>query len=489
MLTGECDSIFKFKILAIEDIFELYNHFNHEIYYNGVTIPSYITHYKEKTEPLKVSNQKHDFMVKLVKNNDGGRHILADTIEETKQLFNLDFVCHNQSGVNQLSDFRKFFKQPLMSYLIKIETLLLIGGKLLNKTCYKLSKSYPFSNCLNINTKYMKFGDLRISSLPLETRLCFNIIVYSGTGESLTIGSAYMNLFNSNGELVQGEVEVSLWPFYSVDTKIVCNNDYNGYIKCDLQERTEINKEVDRKSQNNFMNFDIFKSPDHSENLENHNKDPNSKNKPSEFNDLENESEDKHSHGGKHLYGKKCKIYLQFEKFSNKMVYSLRDEKTMSALGHIPQQSIFEKMNEQALNNNKKGSSSMDSEDLIHIQQLLSSNPVEMKLSLDDKQVILRCREQLKHISSALSIFLQAIDWGDPEQVKIVLEILPKWAEPTIDEAVMLLDSRFPNEWCRYYVVTLLEKSSDKTLKIYLLQLVMALLYEPMMYNPLTEHL
>jgi hypothetical protein len=103
-------------------------------------------------------------------------------------------------------------------------------------------------------------------------------------------------------------------------------------------------------------------------------------------------------------------------------------------------------------------------ENLIEIKKLLKLNPLEIRFSDEVKKKILICRNYLKHIPGFLGIFLQAINWSEPEQIRTVFKILPEWESLKVEEAVTLLDSRFANEWVRYKCIKVLAKASDRTL-------------------------
>ena len=149
----------------------------------------------------------------------------------------------------------------------------MIGSEVLHPACHTITEAKPFSNNV-IFDKKIQINAIKISNLPLEARLCFNIVVYSGEGEKLTIGSAYLNLFDSNGHLCQGTQELSVWPFYKVSKRAICQNDYNGTI---------LTNQDDESSK----------------------------------------------------YTNRTKICVKMTKFAHKVVYSVRDNETMVNFGHI----------------------------------------------------------------------------------------------------------------------------------------------------------
>jgi phosphatidylinositol-4,5-bisphosphate 3-kinase len=88
------------------------------------------------------------------------------------------------------------------------------------------------------------------------------------------------------------------------------------------------------------------------------------------------------------------------------MHHSLREEKSMEAAG-------FPK-----LQRAKAWNITPKTEDLARLQKLLNVDPLERHLYTEsDKLALMICRNHYTSLSSALQIFLQAIDWSDPEQV------------------------------------------------------------------------
>lgn len=61
----------------------------------------------------------------------------------------------------------------------------------------------------------------------------------------------------------------------------------------------------------------------------------------------------------------------------------------------------------------------------------------------------------------ALTKFLKAVSWSDPREVRQVVELLPKWAEVDVDDAIEMLGPAFINATVRSYAVDRLRKSDD----------------------------
>jgi phosphatidylinositol-4,5-bisphosphate 3-kinase len=55
-------------------------------------------------------------------------------------------------------------------------------------------------------------------------------------------------------------------------------------------------------------------------------------------------------------------------------------------------------------------------ENFAHLQKILHTDPLKRDFFTDqDKNVLMICRNHYKALTSALQIFLYAIDWSDPE--------------------------------------------------------------------------
>ncbi len=67
--------------------------------------------------------------------------------------------------------------------------------------------------------------------------------------------------------------------------------------------------------------------------------------------------------------------------------------------------------------------------------------------------------------------------------------MLKEWAPLEPSEAIVLLDARYGDEAVRAYAVERVSKMSDDELSLYLLELTMALVYEPSHHSFLGEFL
>lgn len=108
---------------------------------------------------------------------------------------------------------------------------------------------------------------------------------------------------------------------------------------------------------------------------------------------------------------------------------------------------------------------------------ILSYEPTQ-DLTAEEKDVVWRFRYYLTREKRALTKFVKSVNWRDAGEAHQAVEILPKWTEIDVDDALELLGPTFDNSAVRSYAVDRLRKADDEELLLYLLQLVQALKYE-----------
>lgn len=78
--------------------------------------------------------------------------------------------------------FMLVYKLDFVPYLMSIRVGCYHGENLLTQWSQVESKAVPFSLQPRFNQE-IRFPGIRISSLPLESKLCFDIIIHSFTGQ------------------------------------------------------------------------------------------------------------------------------------------------------------------------------------------------------------------------------------------------------------------------------------------------------------------
>ncbi|KAL3436834.1 kinase-like domain-containing protein [Aspergillus tetrazonus] len=109
---------------------------------------------------------------------------------------------------------------------------------------------------------------------------------------------------------------------------------------------------------------------------------------------------------------------------------------------------------------------------------IITSYEPTQDLTAEEKDLVWRFRYYLTREKKALTKFVKSVNWRDVGEAHQAVEILPKWTEIDVDDALELLGPTFDNAAVRSYAVERLRKADDDELLLYLLQLVQALKYE-----------
>lgn len=108
---------------------------------------------------------------------------------------------------------------------------------------------------------------------------------------------------------------------------------------------------------------------------------------------------------------------------------------------------------------------------------IMSYEPTQ-DLTAEEKDLVWRFRFYLTREKRALTKFVKSVNWRDEGESRQAVEILPKWTDIDVDDALELLGPTFDNAAVRSYAVARLRQADDEELLLYLLQLVQALKYE-----------
>ncbi|KAL7275774.1 Phosphatidylinositol (PI) 3-kinase [Rhizina undulata] len=108
---------------------------------------------------------------------------------------------------------------------------------------------------------------------------------------------------------------------------------------------------------------------------------------------------------------------------------------------------------------------------------ILNYSPTQ-DLTGPEKDLLWKFRFYLTRDKRGLTKFLKSVSWADPAESKQAVQLLPKWVEVDVDDALELLGPNFVNPEVRAYAVDRLRKADDEELQLYLLQLVQALKFE-----------
>ncbi|KAK4660554.1 Phosphatidylinositol (PI) 3-kinase [Podospora pseudocomata] len=114
---------------------------------------------------------------------------------------------------------------------------------------------------------------------------------------------------------------------------------------------------------------------------------------------------------------------------------------------------------------------------------IMSYSPTHT-LSPEEKDLIWKFRYHLTRNKKALTKFVKSVNWLDHSESKQAVQVLGKWTDIDVDDALELLGPTFDNSAVRAFAVERLRKADDKELLLYLLQLVQALKYEHISTRP-----
>ncbi|CDW85366.1 phosphatidylinositol 3-and 4-kinase family protein [Stylonychia lemnae] len=175
------------------------------------------------------------------------------------------------------------------------------------------------------------------------------------------------------------------------------------------------------------------------------------------------------------------KLLIEFEGFNYPFYYSSRDEKKIDfyklSTNYEDREDKANLINVQVKN-----------QDLAKLKRYLNQNPLT---KFDDtvKRELFKCREHYQTHPQGLPIFLRSVQWNRPIQVNEVYKMLQNWALMKPEEAISLLDAKFPDERVRKYAVARISQLSDDDLALYMLQFSQALLFEEQHFSHLAEML
>lgn len=111
------------------------------------------------------------------------------------------------------------------------------------------------------------------------------------------------------------------------------------------------------------------------------------------------------------------------------------------------------------------------------LNSIMSYGPTQ-ELKPEEKDLVWRFRHHLSRDKRALTKFIKSVNWQDQGETRQAIDILPKWTEINVDDALELLGPTFDHPAVRTYAVNRLRKADDQELLLYLLQLVQALKFE-----------
>ena len=117
------------------------------------------------------------------------------------------------------------------------------------------------------------------------------------------------------------------------------------------------------------------------------------------------------------------------------------------------------------------------------LNTIMSYGPTQ-ELNAEEKDLVWKFRHHLTRDKRALTKFVKSVAWNDASEARQAVQLLPKWTEIDVDDALELLGPTFDNPAVRAYAVDRLREADDDELLLYLLQLVQALKFEKIPSEP-----
>ena len=125
-------------------------------------------------------------------------------------------------------------------------------------------------------------------------------------------------------------------------------------------------------------------------------------------------------------------------------------------------------------------------EKLKNINSLFKNDPFS-PISPEDKKKVLLCRDYLSTLPKGIDIFLRSINWFNPLEAYLGHLYLKRWVKLEPEDAIGLLDARFPDTQVRELAIKTLSNVTDDIIELYMLQLCQCLFYESNYLSPLAD--
>lgn len=277
--------------------------------------------------------------------------------------------------------------------------------------------------------KYPAKHEINWNRLPRETRVCFIVSGKEPEKEKAPpqrLGWATLNLIDEYGQMLHGKVNIRLWPFPSLHKK-------KGHGKVrDLSYE------------------------------------------PAFY--VRNTTRDNHSikRVDRNIIKRACVLQVHFPEFPMPVVAPLYED-----VKEISQGIVGGEVNIKDLPKHER-----------ELREKFISADALFEMNDEYRALVWKIRHSLVTKPSLLTKFLQSVKWGNPDCKAEAYRLLDLWAPPTDNLTAMeLVDARYADYRVREYAVRILRRLSDEELRLYLLQLVQAVKFEPYHDSPLKRFL
>lgn len=347
---------------------------------------------------------------------------------------------------------------------------------------------------------------LRFNDIPRTVQLCITIYDCGGPEKIIPIGGSTISLFNKNGLLRQGMMDLRIWPGQTADGG--SNGNHSGSSSSSVQvienNRTltpgkgpkgnrmhHLNKLTKKHRLNQLPKLDWLDRLTFSEIETICEKEK----RESTFMFLNVEFPVAEYSGIQYnilAYEKNSQDLLDLGNFDNTADNSNNSNNRIIAAAEqitkkwLPDHEIFldnlvENKHHALSRCTRTGLSDIELKPNALIRDQLNTivnYPPTKHLSAEEQDQVWKFRYYLSSNKRALTKFLKCVKWELIDEEQQSLELLEKWAPIDEQDALELLGPQFKHPMVRSYAVSRLKQSLDEDLLLYLLQLVQALKYE-----------
>ena len=454
--TGECEWPFRIRLCGVENLYNLFAEaFRGSATNNGTEKPGYVILPKVKEKSREVNHHRRKSSgsierrssIPLVKSKPQKSTLSKGYDSSTS---NSAYLNHGPSSTTA-QELANEFRLPFVPYLLSFDVMILYGDSVLGE-CYRRTEYCPFKYSSRL-MDWVVFP-IKVSELPKECRLGVNIYAVAQTGETCLIGSCVKAIFDEKGVLTTGLLSLNLWPFYKVEERLACMQEFWGVSTDYLTGRGN-----PKKGENSsieyariFVQFESYVSEEVNWSLK-------------DYSYLKN------------MYKRLAKPYRNSTiTIKNKMQLATHHISISGSLGDDPYEE----------EDNKLIKTRPQIEELACLEKVLLTDPLE-ELTKEEKRLLFICRDHYKTLPLALLLFLKSIDWTRPLQVREAYKFIATWGSMQPEDALALLNADYPDETVRLYATRRINQLSDEDFVLYMPQLVQALSFEPSHYSSLGE--
>jgi hypothetical protein len=419
----------------------------------------------------------------------------------------------NSSPINILDEnfYLNNYKLQFLPCFFKIEVILMYGSYEITK---RKTRFFIINNNVTISEK-INFNSLLISHLPRETRICINLLAYDKNQQNyFEIGSCQTTLYDSNGIMEQGVIPLYIWPLFKIDPRISCCYPYKGRFHNVHagQQMANLNSKNNHFSNNEKFNEDdyctlyielpkftlpvafVLKTPNsYREFLKSKYPQDYKINYAYEMTVLYSNSMDQLEEILDNLKNRD-QYFLKLDKKKKELMKNQGSGQNLNINNH-PSINHHKNFSNNSSHINKKYTEVKEENiwnvlevALPKVRDTIHKDPLA-PLTDDEREYVLYCRDYICTIPSALEVFLRCINWLNPLQVNIARIYLKKWAKIDPEDAVCLLDPRYPDTCVREYAISILREMTDDLMSLYMLQMCQSLTYENYLISPLSDFL